>query len=92
MKKSVFNNILYKENILWNDKVNITIINPFHKRKWYNFFSGWFSRIPETVTLTGFLDYVINDEYVTITLISGYKTGRLFLDFKEIISIEKVID
>ena len=91
MKKSVFNNLLYKKNILWNDKVNITIINPFHKRKWYNFFSRWF-RAPEIVTLTGFLDYVINDKYVTITLISGCKTGSLFLDFNEIISIEKVID
>lgn len=82
MTKELFEKLLEDNDISWNDKIVITILNPF--RKWYEFWKK-----PKIFKFNGYLLYHIGDEIVFVSVIDeNGKTIDIHFDFNEIINIE----
>jgi hypothetical protein len=90
MTKELFDNILDKFDIIWNDIVAITVRNPEYK--WWHF--GY----KKYITITGALDYM--DDYKSVGLCSYNVDTPLFkielddsawyaFEFDDIVSIRK---
>ena len=82
MTKEFFEKLCEDNDISWNDKVVITVYNPF--KKWYKF------REPKFYKFNGYLLYHDGDENVKVSVVSGkYKITDVFYDFEQILNIEK---
>ena len=83
MTKEYFNKLLNEKDISWNDKVNITIYNPF--KKWYKF------NEPKLLNFTAYILYTDEDEVVWFSVIDeDDKLIDLYFDFYEIKNIQKI--
>ena len=82
MTKEFFEKLCEDNDITWNDKIIITIYNPF--KKWYKFGE------PKCLVFKGYLLYHENDEVVHVSVIDeDEKLIPLFFDFDKILNIEK---
>lgn len=82
MTKEIFEKLCEDNDITWNDKIIITIYNPF--KKWYKFGE------PKYLRFNGYLLYQDGDEIVHVTVIDeDEKLIPLFFDFDKILNIEK---
>ena len=82
MTKYNFEKLLDNNDISWNDKIVITIFNPF--KRWYKF------REPKYLVFKGYLLYHEGDEIVTVSVIDeDKKLITLHFDFDKILNIEK---
>ena len=82
MTKEIFEKLCEDNDITWNDKIVITIFNPF--KKWYKFGE------PKYLRFNGYLLYQDGDEVVHVTVIDeDEKLIPLFFDFDKILNIEK---
>lgn len=83
MTKEFFNKLLDENDISWNDKVNITIYNPF--KKWYKF------NEPKLLNFNGYILYTDEDEVVWFSVIDeDNKLIDLHFEFYEIKNIQKI--
>lgn len=86
MSKEIFENILNENNIIWNDLVTLTVINPKYVKSIFN----W-SRQPKVLRFYGALGYHKNDDNVSL-MIYDENVGecqKLYFSFDEIIGIKK---
>ena len=82
MTKEFFEKLLDNNDISWNDKIVITIFNPF--KRWYKFGE------PKYLVFKGYLLYHEGDEVVHVSVIDeDEKLIPLFFDFDKILNIEK---
>lgn len=82
MTKEFFEKLCEDNDISWNDKVVITVYNPF--KKWYKFGE------PKCLVFKGYLMYHEGDEVVHVSVIDeDKKLIPLFFDFDKILNIEK---
>ena len=84
MTKNTFIKVLEDNDILWNDIVTVTILNPFKKR--------WEFWKPNMFSFNGALDFTYDDSVVglcTEVPEDNFRTTFLHFDFEQIISIEK---
>ena len=82
MTKEFFEKLLDNNDISWNDKIVITIFNPF--KRWYKFGE------PKYLAFKGYLLYHEGDEVVHVSVIDeDEKLIPLFFDFDKILNIEK---
>lgn len=83
MTKETFDMLLDELDISFNDRVEITIINPY--RKWWKFWK------PKTLSFRGVLYYIYDCKYVGILAyeIDGVDNRFLF-DFEQVIGINKI--
>lgn len=83
MTQETFNNILEDDDISFNDRVEITIINPY--REWWEFWK------PKTLSFRGVLYYTYDCKYVGILAyeMDGVD-NRLLFDFEQVIGINKI--
>jgi hypothetical protein len=82
MTKEFFEKLCEDNDISWNDKVVITVYNPF--KKWYKF------REPKYLVFKSYLLYREGDEVVHVSVIDeDEKLIPLFIDFDNILNIEK---
>ena len=80
--KEFFEKLCKDNDITWNDKIIITIYNPF--KKWYKFGE------PKYLVFNGYLLYHEDDEAVHVSVIDeDEKLIPLFFDFDKILNIEK---
>ena len=79
MTKEIFEKLCEDNDISWNDKIIITIYNPF--KKWYKF------RQPKYLEFIGYLLYHDNDEIVKVSVIDdGDNLTELLFDFDKILN------
>ena len=82
MTKEFFEKLLNNNDISWNDKIVITIFNPF--KKWYKFGE------PKCLVFKGYLLYHDGDEIVKVSVIDeDEKLITLNFDFDKILNMEK---
>lgn len=82
MTKEFFEKLCKDNDITWNDKIIITIYNPF--KKWHKFGE------PKHLVFNGYLLYHDGDEVVHVSVIDeDEKLIPLFFDFDKILNIEK---
>ena len=83
MTKEFFEKLCEDNDISWNDKVVITVYNPF--KKWYKF------REPNYMVFKGYLLYHDGDEAVRVAIVDGDDNILITLnfDFDKILNIEK---
>ena len=82
MTKEFFEKLCEDNDITWNDKIIITIYNPF--KRWYKFGE------PKCLVFKGYLLYHEGDEVVHVSVIDeDEKLIPLFFDFDKILNIEK---
>jgi hypothetical protein len=82
MTKESFEKLCEDNDITWNDKIIITIYNPF--KRWYKFGE------PKHLVFKGYLLYHEGDEVVHVSVIDeDEKLIPLFIDFDNILNIEK---
>lgn len=82
MTEEFFEKLCEDNDIAWNDKIIITISNPF--KKWYKFWE------PKYLVFKGYLLYQEGDEVVHVFVIDeDEKWTSLYFDFDKILNIEK---
>lgn len=82
MTKDNFEKLCEDNDISWNDKIIISIYNPF--KKWYKFGE------PKYLRFNGYLLYHDGDEIVHVSVIDeDEKLITMFFDFDKILNIEK---
>lgn len=81
MTKENFEKLCEDNDISWNDKIIITIYNPF--RKWYKF------RQPKYLEFVGYLLYHDGDEVVKVSVIDNDNLTELLFDFDKILNIKR---
>ena len=82
MTREIFEKLCEDNDITWNDKIIITIYNPF--KKWYKFME------PKYLVFEGYLMYHDGDEIVNVfALDEDEKWTTLKFDFDKILNIEK---
>lgn len=81
MTKENFEKLCEDNDISWNDKIIITIYNPF--KKWYKF------RQPKYLKFVGYLLYHDGDEVVRVSVIDDDNLTELLFDFDKILNIER---
>lgn len=91
MTKEIFEDLLDKNDITWNDVVEIIAINPHYR--WWKFNS-------KTISFVGALDYTIDDGLVTICTDDSFELGidgldrylssYMWFEFSEILSFKKI--
>lgn len=93
MTKKIFEKILNENNIIWNNMVTLTVVNPKYVKSIFN----W-SRQPKVLRFYGALGYHKNDDNVSlmvrnrdIGITDGYDTDctDLHFSFDEIVGIKK---
>lgn len=96
MTKRQFIDMLEDKYIIWNNLVNLIVINPHYvERRWFEF---WKPNIPKTIKLYGALGFSLPDNYVGLMVqdeANDSECAECFemrFDFKEIVGIEKVKD
>ena len=93
MTKKQFIDMLEDKDILWNDLVNLIVLNPHYvERRWFEFCKP---NIPKTIKFCGALGFHLPDNYVDLMVKDetdpiGFKCFEIRFDFKEIVGIEKV--
>jgi hypothetical protein len=96
MTKRQFIDMLEDKDIIWNNLVNLIVINPHYvERRWFEF---WKPNIPKTIKFYGALGFCLPDKYVGL-MVQDETNERVCLDcfqmrfdFKEIVGIEKIKD
>ena len=85
MTKEFFEKLCEDNDISWNDKVIITVYNPF--KKWYKFGE------PKFYKFNGYLLYHNGDEVVRVAVVDGDDNTLITLnfDFDKILNIEKYV-
>lgn len=86
MTKKIFENILNKNDITWNDLVTLTTVNPKYVKSIFN----W-SRQPKVLQFYGALGYCKNDNNVSL-MTEDENTGEcyeLYFSFDELVGIRK---
>ncbi len=82
MTKEIFEKLCEDNDISWNDKIIITIYNPF--KKWYKF------KEPKYLVFKGYLLYHDGNEIVKVSVIDADDNlTELLFDFDKILNIEK---
>lgn len=93
MTKQQFIDMLEDKDILWNDLVNLIVLNPHYvERRWFEF---WKPNIPKTIKFYGALGFHLQDNYVDLVVrdeTTDFEMRFVIFDFKEIVDIEKVKD
>ena len=96
MNKRQFIDMLEDKDIIWNNLVNLIVVNPHYtERRWFEF---WKPNIPKIIKFYGALGFCLSDNYVGL-MVQDETNERVCLDcfqmrfdFKEIVGIEKVKD
>lgn len=86
MTREIFETLLNTKDILWNDMVVLTVINPHYKKSFFN-------KTNKFIYIEGALGYHLNDEHITLcTYVEGkpLETQFLHFAFNEIVDINKV--
>ena len=82
MTKENFEKLCEDNDITWNDKIIITIYNPF--KKWYKFGQ------PKYLEFIGYLLYYDDDEIVKVSVIDDADNlTELLFDFDKILNIKR---
>ena len=96
LTKRQFIDMLEDKVIIWNNLVNLIVVNPHYvERRWFEF---WKPNISKTIKFYGALGFSLPDNYVGLmvqdeTIDSEWaECFQMRFDFKEIVSIEKVKD
>ena len=93
MTKRQFIDMLEDKDIIWNNLVNLIVVNPHYtERRWFKF---WKPSIPKTIKFYGALGFCLSDNYVGLMTQDetiGSECFQMRFDFKEIVGIEKVKD
>ena len=96
MTKRQFIDMLEDKDIIWNNLVNLIVINPHYvERRWFEF---WKPNIPKTIKFYGALGFSLPDNYVGLMVQDEDNDSELAkcfemrFDFKEIVGIEKIKD
>lgn len=94
MTKRQFIDMLEDKDIIWNNLVNLIVVNPHYvERRWFEF---WKSNIPKTIKFYGALGFSLPDNYVDLMVQDENKMNlicfNMRFDFKEIVGIEKIKD
>ena len=86
MTKEIFEKILNENNIIWNDVVTLTVVNPKYVKSIFN----W-SRQPKVLMFYGALGYHKNDDNVSLMTHDENvgKCQKLYFSFDEIVGIKK---
>lgn len=83
--------MLEDKDILWNDLVNLIVLNPnYVERRWFEFQKPI---IPKTIKFYGALGFHLQDNYVDLMVkdeTTALKCVEIRFAFKEIVGIEKV--
>jgi hypothetical protein len=91
MTKRQFIDMLEDKYIIWNNLVNLIVINPHYvERRWFEF---WKPNIPKTIKFYGALGFCLPDNYVGLMVkdeTTEFDCFSMRFDFKEIVGIEKV--
>ena len=91
MTKRQFIDMLEDKYIIWNNLVNLIVINPHYaERRWFEF---WKPNIPKTIKFYGALGFHLQDNYVDLMVkdeTTALKCVEIRFAFKEIVGIEKV--
>jgi hypothetical protein len=87
MTKKQFIDMLEDKDIIWNNMVNLIVLNPHYvERRWFEF---W---IPKTIKFYGALGFHLQDNYVDLMVkdeTTGFEMRFVRFDFEEIVDIEK---
>lgn len=93
MTKRQFIDMLEDKHIIWNNLVNLIVVNPHYaERRWFEF---WKPNIPKTIKFYGALGFCLPDNYVDLMVQDetiGFEMRFVRFDFEEIVGIEKVKD
>ena len=85
MTKKIFEEIINKHNITWNDMVTLTVVNPKYVKSIFN----W-SRQPKVLRFYGALGFHNNNNVSLMTCDENVmKCYKLYFSFDEIIGIKK---
>ncbi len=93
MTKQQFIDMLEDKDIIWNNMVNLIVLNPHYvERRWFEFCKP---NNPKTIKFYGALGFCFPDDYVDLMVrdeTTGFEMRFVRFDFKEIVDIEKVKD
>jgi hypothetical protein len=96
MNKRQFIDMLEDKDIIWNNLVNLIVVNPHYtERRWFEF---WKPNIPKTIKFYGALGFCLPDNYVGLMVQDETNESvcldcfQMRFDFKEIVDIEKIKD
>ena len=93
MTKLQFIKLLKDKDIIWNNIVNLIVVNPHYaEKRWFEF---WKPNIPKTIKFNGALGFCLSDNYVGLMvndIDDNFKCVEMRFDFREIAGIEKIKD
>ena len=84
MTRTVFEKILKENDILWNDLVEIEVLNP-------NYVKTFFGKYPKTIKFQGALGYHLGDSNLDLCVDDGpFETKTIYFDFEQVLNIKKL--
>lgn len=85
-KKDWLEAIIKDNNILWNDLVEIEILNPNYKKT-------FFRKYPKTIKFCGAFGYHYGDDKLDLCVDDGlFKTKIISFDFEQVINVRHLTE